>query len=103
MTSSVAALNGGISSGLQVYDEHLVLDGLGNTTFAQTITLPNVNTHTPFTLSFTFGGITGTTGTLFFDDPSLAADIATAFNAVSFPSIGHLGWSPPSPWPERSM
>jgi autotransporter-associated beta strand protein len=77
LTGGLANLNGGIAAGIQPYNEHLVLNGLG-----QQVAV--AGSHGTFTL--TFNG--QTTTALDITSPTLAADMQAALNALS--SIGGL-------------
>jgi autotransporter-associated beta strand protein len=78
LATSIASLNGGIAAGIQVYDEHLILNGAG-----QQVAVAGT-TGDSFTL--TFNG--QTTTSLSVTSPTLAADMQTALNLLS--SIGGL-------------
>jgi autotransporter-associated beta strand protein len=78
LSSGVASLNGGIAAGIQVYDEHLILNGPG-----QQISISGSSG----TFNLTFAG--QTTTTLDITSATLAADMQAALNALS--SIAGVG------------
>jgi len=75
MTTSVADLNGGISAGLQTWNEHLILSGPGDTSL-QTVTV----TGTSGTFQIVVNGQTTPAGGLAYN--ATAAQVAAALNAL---------------------
>jgi autotransporter-associated beta strand protein len=78
MASGIADLNGGIAAGIQVYDEHLILNGPG-----QQVSVNGLSG----TFMLTFNSQTTTALNIL--DPTLAADMQTALNMLS--SISGVG------------
>jgi len=78
LASDVAPLNGGIAAGIQVYDEHLILNGPG-----QQVSISGSSG----TFQLTFAG--SQTPALNINDPTLAADMQTALDTL--PSIANAG------------
>jgi autotransporter-associated beta strand protein len=83
LTNTIASLNGGISAGVQVLNEHLVLDSAGDHAFAQTLTIPTGTGN--FTLSFNGSGPSALINP---SSLTLAEDIQKALDNLS--TIGGL-------------
>ncbi|OWK41577.1 Glycosyl hydrolase, BNR repeat precursor [Fimbriiglobus ruber] len=76
--------NGGLTSGIQVWDEQLILNGQGSTAIQNVVVGGSTGTFT-----LTYNGVT--TGPLSVTSPTLASDIQTALNGLS--TINGIGGS----------